>query len=164
MTLRPDISQFIQSHKAFDQFDYNLVVEWAFQLMKEGNETENVLILASFSQPIDSFEIRPYVTAVLRDLGLEELKGEEAIVAKTHYHLTEILAENAIRKNLHSLCKLCIDINYEYGLYNFYLLDFTCEDLKEYTFSFHYDGVNRNNFEQVLKKEARQWIEKYYRM
>ena len=56
MTNRQDISKLIQSHKAIDCFDYDLAVDWAVNLIKQEKETDNVLMLASFSKLVDRLE------------------------------------------------------------------------------------------------------------
>ncbi len=161
MTNRQDISKLIQSHKAIDYFDYDLAVDWAVNLIKQGKETDNVLMLASFSKPVDSLEIRPYVTAVLSDLKLKELEGREAVIAKAHYHLTEILDDNLTRENLRFLYQLCLDNDYEFGLMNFYLLYHGWHELEDIGVNYYYDDANLENIEEVLKKEAILWIEEY---
>ncbi len=102
MTDKQERLKIIQSHKALIPFNYKIVVDLAIDLIQEGNETDNILMLASFSEPIDRFEISPYVTAVLNDFGLEEIKCKDDLIAKTHYLLTEILRDNLLRENLRS--------------------------------------------------------------
>jgi hypothetical protein len=74
------ILRLIQSHKELEHFDYSKAVDWAIDLIRQGKETDNVLMLASFSKPIDRFEISPYVTNVLNDLGLQELDYKSAVI------------------------------------------------------------------------------------
>jgi len=161
MTDEQHIIRLIQSHKELEHFDYSKAVDWAIDLIRQGKETDNVLILASFSEPIDRFEIRPYVTSVLNDFGLEELDYNSAVIAETHYHLNEILNDRQIRKNLQSLYQLCVDNDYESGLLNFYLIYHGWDELEEIGVNYYFEGANLDNIEEVLKKEARKWIDKY---
>ena len=149
------ILKLIQSHKAIEYFDYSIAVDWAIDLIRQGKETDNVLMLASFTKPIDRFDIIPYVTAVLNDFGLEELDYKNAMIAKAHFHLAEILNDNSIRKNLRSLQELCIDNNYQPGLMNFYLLYFAWDELEELGINYYFEGASLNNIEEILKDEAR---------
>jgi hypothetical protein len=155
------ILRLIQSHKELEHFDYSKAVDWAIDLIRKGKETDNVLMLASFSKPIDRFEISPYVTNVLQDLGLEELDYKSAVIAETHYHLNEILNDREIRKNLQYLYQLCIDNDYESGLMNFYLIYHGWEELEEIVVNYYFEGADLNNIEEELKKEATKWIDKY---
>lgn len=161
MTDEQHIIRLIQSHKELEHFDYSKAVDWAIDLIRQGKETDNVLMLASFSEPIDRFEIRPYVTNVLNDFGLEELDYKNAVIAETHYHLNEILNDRQIRKNLQSLYQLCVDNDYESGLMNFYLIYHGWDELEEIGVNYYFEGADLDNIEEVLKKEARKWIDKY---
>ena len=151
----------IQSHKALSDFDYALAVDWAIDLIQQGHETDNVLMLASFSPPYDPLEITPYVTAVLHELALEELDYEKALIAKTHAHLLEILDGQSVKKHLHSLYKLCIQNEFEPNLDCFYYLHHAWEELEEMGFNYYYKGVDLGNIEEVLKQEARKWLDDY---
>ncbi|MGB0897358.1 MAG: hypothetical protein ACPGRW_08565 [Flavobacteriaceae bacterium] len=155
------ILRLIQSHKELEHFDYSKAVNWAIDLIRQGKESENVLMLASFSQPIDRFEISPYVSNALNDLGLEELDYKSAVIAKTHYHLSEILSDREIRNNLRSLYQLCVDNDYESGLMTFYLIYHGWDELEEMGVNYYFEGADLNNIEEELKKEAHKWIDKY---
>lgn len=161
MTVEQHILRLIQSHKELDHFDYSKAVDWAIDLILQGNETDNVLMLASFSKPIDRLEIRTYVTNVLNDFGLEELDYKSAVSAGTHYHLMEILNDREIRKNLQSLYQLCTDNDYKPELMNFYLLYHGWNELEEIGVNYYFMGADIHNIEEVLKMEARKWINKF---
>lgn len=161
MTDEKHILRLIQSHKQLEHFDYSKAVDWAIDLIRQGKETDNVLMLASFSEPIDRFEISPYVTNVLNDFGLEELDYKSAVIAVTHYHLNEILNDRQIRKNLQSLYQLCVENDYESGLMNFYLIYHGWDELEEIGVNYYFEGADLDNIEEVLKKESRKWIDKY---
>ena len=85
------LTEMIQWHNAIDTFDYSLVVDWAINSMERGVQNESMLMLASFSKPVDSFEIKPYLYHALKDLGLEEKYGEWSVVAQAHYFLNQII-------------------------------------------------------------------------
>lgn len=144
-----------------EHFDYSKAVDWAIDLIRQGKETDNVLMLASFSEPIDRLEIRPYVTKVLNDFGLKELDYKSTLIAQTHYHLNEILNDRQIRKNLHTLYQLYMNNEKESGLINFYLINHGWEELEEIGVNYYFEGADLNNIEEVLIMEARKWIEKY---
>ncbi|MVO07748.1 hypothetical protein GOQ30_01055 [Flavobacterium sp. TP390] len=163
MKERSPIDKFIQSHKALEPFDYQLAVDWAMELLHEGNDSDAVLMLASFTQPIEKHEISKYVTAVLRELGLEELECEEAVLAQTHYLLSKILKGITIRENLKTLFQLYV-VYYDSRIIKFYLLYYAWMDLEEIGTNFYYEGAYLNNIETILKLEARIWIDKYIRL
>lgn len=161
MITRQDPEKLIQCHLSIDYFDYDFAVDWAIDLIRQGKETENILMLASFSKPVDSNEIRSYVSAVLDDLKLEEKHGEAAITSKIYFELAEILNGISIRKNLESLYKLCLAYDHNYGLSPFYFLYYAWLELVEIRVNFYYEGANLENIEALLKKEASDWIDKF---
>ena len=60
-------TELLQWHKAIEHFDYNPAVDWAIELIRNGVTSENVLIVASFSKPVDREEIRPYIAGALKE-------------------------------------------------------------------------------------------------
>ncbi len=161
MIARQDPGKLIQCHSSIESFNYDLAVDWAIELIRQGKETENILMLASFSKPVDSNEIRNYVSAVLDDLKLEEKQGEAAIIGKIHFDLVEILNGISIRINLESLFKLCPAYEQKYGLTAFYFLYLAWHNLDAIGMSFYYEGATLENIEGILKKEAQNWIDEF---
>lgn len=161
MTDRKEIERLIQSHKALDPFDYKIAVDWAVDLIREGNESDNILMLAAFFEPIDNNEIKPYVSAVLNELELEELKCEDALIAQTHFLLAQILRGENIRENLKGLGNVCMANDFDKRIMDFYLLYHSWWDLDEIGENYYYEGVDIKNIEVVLKLEAKIWIDKY---
>lgn len=161
MTEKNEIVRLIQNHKALEPFDYKLAVEWAIELIREGKETDNVLMLASFSEPIEKYEISPYVKAVLNECGLEELECDDVVIAQTHFLLTKILRDEAIRENLKSLSQVCLNNDYDKRVMDFYLLYHGWWELEDIGANYYYEGANLNNIESILKLEAKTWIDKY---
>ena len=161
MSDNQEIQRLVQSHKALKPFDYKVAVDWAIELIREGRETDNVLMLASFSEPIEKYEISPYITAVLNEFGLEELECDDALIAQTHFLLIKILRNEAIRENLQSLIQVCINNDYDKRIMDFYLLFHGWWELEDIGANYYYDGADLSNIESVLKLEAKIWIDKY---
>jgi hypothetical protein len=103
-------------HNTVEYFDYNMAVDWATELIQAGKETENILILASFSKPVESHEIKPYVSGALRDLQLEERYESYSVIGNIHFHLEEVLENRETRLNLEKLYDLANSTNNDYGL------------------------------------------------
>lgn len=152
------LTRLIQANRAAENFNHNLVVNWAIALLESGKETTNLLMLASFGPPIDAFEIRPYIIAVLKDMGLEELKGDEAAIAIIGYYITEIVLDNSIRSNLEILSELYYKFDFNFGLDTFYFLHFAWQDLEAREHNYYYEGATLDNIESLLKKEAQTWL------
>jgi hypothetical protein len=115
-------TELILWHNTVEYFDYNMAVDWAIKLIEAGKETENILILASFSKPVENHEIKPYVSAALRDLKLEEKYEKYSLTGNIHFHLEEILENCETRLNLKKLYDLANGNDYDFGLSTFYQL------------------------------------------
>jgi hypothetical protein len=161
MTDDKRVLRIIQSHRSLINIDYSLVVNWALDLVQQGKETENILILASFSEPIDKYEITPHITRVLNELGLEELTYDNPVQAQTHYHLMEILSDQAIRINLSHIYHLFLRNNHPGELLKFYLFYHAWDELDNLGVNFYFPGADKDNIQEVLKQEATKWIDKY---
>lgn len=150
---------FIQAHKSVAHFNYNLAVAWAISLIEEGKETPNVLMLASFGGQIDAFEIKPYITLVLSDFGLEELESDAAVLAVIRYCATNILLSRNISDNLRMLSELYMQYYEEnFELNAFYLLECAWDDIESGYETYYYNGANASNIESLIKKEAANWL------
>lgn len=161
-----DISKLIRHHNGFEGFNYDLVVDWAVGLIENGMDSENILILASFAKPVDSDEMKPYLSAVLKDLNLEEKRGNEAVFGLIEFYLTEILNGHSIRDKLlffyHMyLEKDCVSNNDQFDITPFYLLFHAWCDLEEVGMNFYFENTDLNNIEDVCKNEARRWLMKH---
>lgn len=154
-------TRLMQWHSAIELFDYNLAVDWAIELIRKRKETENILILASFSKPVDSDEIKLYVSGALNDLNLEEKYGTYSLRANAHYYVELILDKIELRLNLRKLYKMYINSRREAELVIFFLLHHAWLNLEADEWNPYYKGATLENIETVIMKEARNWIDKY---
>jgi len=165
MSIKEDISNLVQYHSGLEHFNYDATIDWAINLIEQGIETNNVLMLASFSKPVDSDEVRPYVNAVLADLGIEEKKGDDAIIALIHHYLSEILNDNSIRGYINELYALFIEKDCfrgdKFGLMPFYLLYHGWSELEDIGANYYFEGADLDNIEEVVKEQAQIWIDEY---
>lgn len=149
-------------HKSLLHFDYKLAVDWAIHLLEIGNTDKKILMLASFSEPIDSFEIQPYVTAALASKEIKEKDGDFGILALTGYYLANLLNNNLVRQNLSIINNLYFKYDCPDELLEFYLLYNAWKDFDHnFSFSYYYDEATPENIEAIVKKQARLWIDKY---
>lgn len=161
MTTHEKYTELLLWHRGVEHFDYGPIIDWAIELIRNGQETENVLILASFSKPIDSDEIRPYVTGALKELGLEEKYGKYSNIAQVHYAVEQILADAEVRKHLSELYQLSLESNFEPGLNPFYLLYHAWSSLEADGSNYYYEGVTLENIKEALHQEAENWKDQY---
>ena len=161
MGVSGDLTMKIRCHRAVGPFDYDITVDWAIDLIKSGKESDNILMLASFTKPVDSQEIKPYVSAVLTDLYLKELTENEDPIEYFQFYMLEIIAERNIKANVDELFDFCLQYDHSFGLTKFYLLHFAWEDLVYSYENHYYDGATLDNIEQLAQEEAQKWINEY---
>ena len=154
-------TELIQWHNCVEHFNYNHAVDWAIELIRNDIESENVLIIASFSKPVGRDEIKPYITGVLRELNLIEKYDKYSLIANVHYHLEQILKGYEIEQNLSELYTLHLNTNDEKGLMPFYLLYHGWCELEEIGANYYFEGANLDNIEEIIKEQAQIWIDKY---
>ncbi len=158
MTTKQPITELIQWHKAIKYFDYNVVVDWALRLLERGVETENILILTSFSKPVEAYEIAPYVSAALFDLELDEKAGEGWLFFAARWHLQEIVAGNDIKRHLSELSNWG-RIPDKYRLKIFQHYHYAWEDLESGDMHWYSsEDLSLENIEVKVKEEATNWI------
>ena len=159
---KSNLTRLAQSHKGFESFNYDFSVDWAIELLERGIVTENIQILSSFSRPTDSWEIKPYVHRILREFDLEEFEDETAIQNMSYYYILSIInKEGDLKSHLEKLSYFCIKSDYETSIFPFYLLKFSWEDLEDLGTSYHYDGVTHHNFNNIVIKEAKIWMDNF---
>ena len=161
MSNKPELIRLISSYKQNQYFDYNLAVDWAVQLIDSGIESESVYMLASFTKPVDSGEIAPYISAVLRELNISEKTGDEGILSKLSYYLSEIVCGRKTRMNLADVYRIALDRDCAFELEPFYMLYYAWDELDEIGANYYYEGATKENIESILKKEAKKWMDQH---
>lgn len=155
-------TRLIQSHKGFRPFNYDVCVDWAIELLEKNIITENIEMLSAFKKPTNSWEIEPYVTNILKEFNLEEFKDENAVQGTSYFYVWSLIHDkDNFFQHLQKITTICIDSDYENSIYPFYLLKYSWEDLQDLGFSYHNEEVTIDNFEEVLKKEAENWLKNF---
>jgi hypothetical protein len=157
----PKNTMLIQNHFGIDPFDYEIAVDWALELINNGIESESIWMLASFSKPVYSLDIQPYISTVLNDLNLDEKKGEEAIFGYIHYVILQISSKTRLRENLKRLSDLYLECDEKLDLIAFYLLSHGWCELEDIGENFYYQDVGLYDIEDACLKEANLWIDEH---
>lgn len=80
----------------------------------------------------------------------------------SYYHiLCTINEEGDLKIHLEKLSYFCIKSNYEKSIFPFYILKYSWEDLKDLGTSYNYEGVTHHNFNKIVIKEAKIWMENF---
>lgn len=155
-------TRLIQSHKGIPAFNYDVSVDWAFELLEKGIVTLNIKMLASIKKPTNSFEIQAYVTNVLKEFNLEELQGDNAIQGTSYYYIWSLIHDKEnFFEHLQKITEIFNEVEYERSIYPFYLLKYSWEDLQEMGYSYHNEKATFENFDEIMINEAEDWLKNF---
>lgn len=138
--------------KVLDRNTNKRWVNWAVDMLSAGFETQHLLILANETEPFNQFEMKDLTDRVLNELNLD-YSNEELIMANyVRFLITRALGNpNQIQEVLAELKDLCIELDFDRSLYDFYLLYFAREDLQQYENQQYWEGATKDNIEVVIR-------------
>jgi len=151
------------AYQEIPNFDMDSCVDWAIEMIELGYDTDNILMLAGLSSPINYFEAIALLNKALAELGLQPKIGEEAVVSYSSYYISKIAQSIDVRSNLNSIDRLCLNLEYPSVIYNFYLLWWAWADL-DYdpnAYSTYWEGASIDNIEQLVVNYANDWLKTY---
>ncbi len=127
--------------KALNRDVSELWSEWALQMILNGHETEHLIILAGVSKPYNQFYLQELTSKVFHELSLDYSDQERILRNYSAYLSCDALAGNRkYREVLKELKDICIELNYEKFLFDFYTLFFALDDLEYLQIS---NGIGR---------------------
>jgi hypothetical protein len=127
---------------------------WAIRQLENGKDSRHLRILAGLSASDGPVEIERVFDQIVRELGIRLPSASDA--AKLYaMELAQGYLDGIVSKYflLQTLGWMYIDADYEECLYPFYNLCEVWDDLKTQTFSFYYQDVTRENFDDLLLGE-----------
>lgn len=147
-------------------FDNDLIVDWAIEMLQYGYETDSLLILAGMTKPVNSFEVFPYLSSALKELGLTPLTGESAVIAYAWSCAQQINKGASIGLVLKEVSDLYVQLGMEakpiedfYYLYNaWFSYLYGSED---FYISIYWKGATRDNVVQLATDYAKDWCEQH---
>ena len=144
--------------KVLNRINNQYWVEWAYEMLLAGFETENLIILTGMMEPFDYFEMQNLTGKVLAELNLDYTNKDKVIIQYTSY-LTQqaLLGTESIMKVLSELRNVYIELDYYDLLQEFYFLYYAKEDLIESEVQWYVNGVDRGNIDQVIRNYFKQW-------
>lgn len=133
---------------------------WAVEMMLVGFETEHLIELAGISRPFNQFELRDLTDKVFDELNLDCANKSKIIIEYVSYLVSRVLKGNEEYYEVISHLKdLCIELDYDMKLYDFYSLYFAIEDLEYFEIQCYWEGADRSNIDKVCQKYFEKWIQ-----
>ncbi len=133
-------------------------VDWAVDMLMAGYDTEHLIILAGESEPFNQFQMQELADKVLTELQLDYSDKDHAIKKYACYLIDKSLdGELDNFKVLDILKDICIELDYEKYLYDFYSLYFAKDDLFYSENQWYWDGATRENIEKIIEDYFTTW-------
>ncbi|WDF68674.1 hypothetical protein PQ465_20555 [Sphingobacterium oryzagri] len=148
----------ILAFKALNRDIDQIWVDWAFEMLATGFETENLIILAGESPPFNQFQIQEIANKVLTELQLD-YSDKDQTIKNYACHLIKQSIDDQLdkRKVLDILKNICIELDYEEYLYDFYLLYYAKEDLSYSENQWYWEGATRENIDKIITDYFINW-------
>ncbi|HYG38322.1 MAG TPA: hypothetical protein VD908_06880 [Cytophagales bacterium] len=147
----------ILAFKAFNRDIDENWVDWAVDMLTAGYDTENLTILAGESEPFNQFQMQELADKVLSELKLDYSDKDEAIKNYACYLIDKSLDGELDFKVLDILKDICIELDYEKYLYDFYSLYFAKDDLSYSENQWYWDGATKENIDKIITNYFITW-------
>ncbi len=137
-------------------------IDWAVDMLMAGFDTESLVILAGESEPYNQFELQRLTDKVFNELNLN-YSDKKQIVEDYNYYLIDGALNNKFDsfKVLGILKDICIELDYDKTLYNFYSLYFAKDDLMDSGFQWYWKGATIENIDNIITEYMVKWRSDY---
>lgn len=133
-------------------------VDWAVDMLMTGFDTEHLTILAGESEPFNQFQMQELTNKVLAELQLDYSDKDQTIKNYACYLIDKSLCGELDNfKVLLILKNICIKLDYEKYLYDFYLLYFAKDDLLYSDNQWYWKGATRENIDKIIVDYFTTW-------
>jgi hypothetical protein len=133
-------------------------VNWAVEMLMIGFDTENLAILAGESEPYNQFELQRLTDKILNELSLS-IEDKDQIIKNYVCYLIDQTLKGEVQslQTLRIIKNICIELNYEGYLYDFYSLYFAKEDLLYSDIQSYWDYADKENIDTVIHDYFVKW-------
>jgi len=127
-------------------------INWAVEMLIAGHNSESLLYLAGENEKTSQFELQELAHRTLNELALDYSNHEKVIKDYVCYLLDKaILKERDHISVLETLKNLCIELDYDSSLYDFYSLYYAWTDLKYAEDQWYWDNATKLNIDQIIE-------------
>jgi len=133
--------------------------DWALEMLRQGHDTESLVILAGESFPNNQFELQQLTDKVLSELNLDYSDKDHAVKNYASYLIDRVLKnELSTLPVLEILKDICIELNHKKDLFQFYTLYYAKDDLMNSEVQWYIDGADRNNIDKIITDYFKKWL------
>lgn len=137
-------------------------IDWAVSMLQTGHDSLHLAILAGEMEPFNQFEMVALVDKTLAELGYDWSDKETVFKDYVADLLQRMLAQQITSEDaLTGLMELFIARGCSPDdLYEFYLLYFAQDDLRESEITWHWPDATRDNIDTIVRQHAAEWLRK----
>jgi hypothetical protein len=135
-------------------------IDWAYEMLEQDYDTPQLRILAGLDRRSSIFEVEQYFINSLRELEIESVEPKAAVQAYACDIAQQILDGQfpETREALRALYQIYPDTDYDSDYAVWSDLDDARSYLSSGEFPYPYPAATLDNFDEILKKEAAQFI------
>ena len=133
-------------------------VDWAYEMLEAGFETENLVILAGELAPYDQFELQSLTDKIFSELDLSWDNRELVLKNYVCYLVEKALIGKVKFIDVLALVKdMYMELDNELSLIDFYRLYYAYDDLEYSEHQWYWDGATRENIDELTRNCFIQW-------
>ncbi|SHM89934.1 hypothetical protein [Mucilaginibacter sp. OK098] len=133
-------------------------IDWAYDMLVAGFETENLVMLAGETEPYNQFEVQSLADKVLNELNLTWDDREQVYKNYVCYLVSAVLDGKLKAVNVLCIIKdVYLDNDLEPYHQDFSLLYWAYNDLTYSDQQWYWDGATRENIETIIKDYFMEW-------
>jgi hypothetical protein len=139
------------------------LVDWAAQQIRNGVDSPHLRLLAGATHPYNHFELVDWRVKTFLELGIQVPSLDAAIgqYAAERLEAVSSAGDEALIAVVAELKDLCIETDYNREIYDFYILYFAREDLKDLGHTPHLPEGNSGNILSLTRTAMEKCIGKY---
>jgi len=145
--------------KALRQLSCGDYVDWAVEMLVQGYDSHSLRILAGLNKSASTFEAENYFVRSITELNLTLPDPDTAIRAYACAIARQIIDEKiAAHDGVRALFQICIATNYARDFIIWFQLEDALDSLLSGNYPFTYESATLENFHEIAKREAANFI------
>jgi hypothetical protein len=134
-------------------------VNWAYDMLCAGFETEHLIMLAGEVEPYNQFELQSLTNRIFNELHLTWDNTKQTYINYVCYLIGEALANKLRFESVLNIIKdIYYELDYESSLQDFYMLYYAYDDLRYSDNQHYWDGATRGNIDLITRQYFENWM------
>jgi hypothetical protein len=145
--------------RTLKQLSAEVYVDWAVEMLVQGQDSFHLRILAGLDRSGSVFEAEDHFLRSIKELGIAEPEQEEAVRAYGCEIAQQIIdGQLSAQEGVKTLYSICLDMDYSRDFIIWLELDDALDSLLAGEYPYSYPSASMKNFDAIVKKEAENFI------